>query len=91
MFAALEVSKLLPVGTIVLVYDKVSFVSAKPWVANPQLKEAALLNASTEYIDYVPVTKPREKTVPNKTTRSRLIRAQLQRTPDFAIRIAEVQ
>jgi peptidoglycan hydrolase-like protein with peptidoglycan-binding domain len=29
MFAAKEVSKLMPVGTIVLVYDKVSFVSAK--------------------------------------------------------------
>jgi hypothetical protein len=29
MFAAREVSDLLPVGTIVLVYDKVSFVSAK--------------------------------------------------------------
>ena len=38
-----EVSKLLPVGTIVLVYDKVSFVSAKPWVENPKLKQAALL------------------------------------------------
>lgn len=43
MFAAREVSKLLPVGTIVLVYDKVSFVSAKSWVENPKLKEAALL------------------------------------------------
>lgn len=43
MFAAREVSKLMPVGTIVLVYDKVSFVSAKAWVENPKLKEAALL------------------------------------------------
>ncbi len=49
MFAARELSKLLPVGTIVLVYDKVSFVSAKPWVDNPQLKQAALANASTEW------------------------------------------
>ena len=40
MFAAREVSKLMPVGTIVLVYDKVSFVSAKSWVENPSLKEA---------------------------------------------------
>jgi N-acetylmuramoyl-L-alanine amidase len=42
MFAAREVSKLLKLGTIVLVYDKVSFVSAKSWVENPRLKEAAL-------------------------------------------------
>ncbi len=27
---------------IVLVYDKVSFVSAKSWVENPKLKQAAL-------------------------------------------------
>jgi peptidoglycan hydrolase-like protein with peptidoglycan-binding domain len=32
MFAALTVSKMLPVGTIVLVYDSQSFVSAKDWV-----------------------------------------------------------
>jgi peptidoglycan hydrolase-like protein with peptidoglycan-binding domain len=38
MFAAREVSKLLTLGTIVLVYDKVSFVSAKPWIENPKLK-----------------------------------------------------
>jgi hypothetical protein len=42
IFAAREVSKLLPIGTIVLVYDKVTFVSGKPWVESPQLKEAAL-------------------------------------------------
>ena len=42
IFAAREVSKLMPIGTIVLVYDKVSFVSAKLWVENPELKEAAL-------------------------------------------------
>src|SRR5215813_6843114 len=46
MFAAREVSKLLKLGTIVLVYDKVSFVSAKDWVRNPKLKEAALANIS---------------------------------------------
>jgi peptidoglycan hydrolase-like protein with peptidoglycan-binding domain len=38
MFAAREMSKLLTLGTIVLVYDKVSFVSAKPWIENPKLK-----------------------------------------------------
>lgn len=31
MFAAREVSRLLPVGAIVLIYDKESFVSAKDW------------------------------------------------------------
>ena len=75
MFAAREVSNLLPVGTIVLVYDKVSFVSAKPWVENPTLKEAALANTTVEHIDYVAVTKPIAKSVANKKTRPRLIRA----------------
>jgi N-acetylmuramoyl-L-alanine amidase len=42
LFAAPEVSKLLPIGTIVLVYDKVSFVSGKPWAENPKLKQAIL-------------------------------------------------
>jgi len=42
MFAAREVSELLPKGTIVLVYDKVSFVSGKAWAENPKLKQAAL-------------------------------------------------
>jgi peptidoglycan hydrolase-like protein with peptidoglycan-binding domain len=45
MFATVEVSNLLKLGTIVLVYDKVSFVSAKSWVENPKLKEAALANS----------------------------------------------
>ena len=45
MFAAREVSKLLKLGTIVLVYDKVSFVSAKSWVEHPKQKEAALANS----------------------------------------------
>jgi len=45
MFATVEVSKLLKLGTIVLVYDKISFVSAKSWVENPKLKEAALANS----------------------------------------------
>ena len=42
IFAARELSELLPIGTIVLVYDKVSFVSAKSWAENPKLKQAAL-------------------------------------------------
>jgi peptidoglycan hydrolase-like protein with peptidoglycan-binding domain len=41
MFAAREMSRLLRLGTIVLVYDKVSFVSAKSWAENPKLKPAA--------------------------------------------------
>lgn len=48
MFAAREVSSLLKLGTIVLVYDKVSFVSAKAWVENPKLKEAALANGALQ-------------------------------------------
>lgn len=48
MFAAREVSRLLPVGTIVLVYDKVSFVSAKDWAKNPKLKNAALANGALQ-------------------------------------------
>jgi len=43
VFAAREMSKLLPIGTIVLVYDKVSFVSGKSWAENDKLKQAALL------------------------------------------------
>lgn len=45
MYAAAQVSKRVPLGTIVLVYDKVSFVSGKSWVENPKLKEAALSNS----------------------------------------------
>lgn len=52
MFAARETSRLLKLGTIVLVYDKVSFVSARDWVKNPKLKEAAMLNAAAgDYTD----------------------------------------
>lgn len=39
MSAAIEVSKLLPVGTIVLIYDKDSFVSAKDWAEADRLKQ----------------------------------------------------
>src|SRR5215204_6251059 len=49
MFAAREVSKLLKLGTIVLVYDRVTFVSAKEWVANPKLKEAAMASRAFKY------------------------------------------
>jgi L,D-transpeptidase-like protein/putative peptidoglycan binding protein len=61
MFAAREASKLLKLGTIVLVYDKLSFVSAKDWVKNPKLKEAALasLGVETDYVIEPPATKPK--------------------------------
>jgi N-acetylmuramoyl-L-alanine amidase len=42
IFAALGVSKLLPIGTIVLMYDKVSFVSGKPWAEDHKLRQAIL-------------------------------------------------
>ena len=41
MFASREVSKMLPVGTIVLVYDRESFVSAKAWAEEDKLKRVA--------------------------------------------------
>lgn len=41
MFAARAVSELTPLGTIVLVYDKVSFVSGRAWAENPKLKLSA--------------------------------------------------
>ena len=58
VFAAREVSKLLTIGTIVLVYDSVSFVSALDWVRNPKLKEAALAHiAANDDFDITPATK----------------------------------
>ena len=41
VFAAKEVSKIMSLGSIVLVYDKVSFVSALDWVKNPKSKPSA--------------------------------------------------
>jgi L,D-transpeptidase catalytic domain/Putative peptidoglycan binding domain len=40
MFAAREISRQLPVGTIVLIYDAQSFVSAKEWAEEDKQKEA---------------------------------------------------
>lgn len=40
MFAAREISRRLPVGTIVLIYDAQSFVSAKEWAEEDKQKEA---------------------------------------------------
>jgi hypothetical protein len=75
MFAAREMSKLLPVGTIVLVYDKVSFVSGRPWVENPRLKQAALRSGISNAYDYVVLTKTKSAEALNKKARSRIVRA----------------
>ncbi len=78
LFAAREVSKLLKLGTIVLVYDKVSFVSAKSWLENPKLKQAALLNSAvTDYTYQTEGTKTRSRSLVIKKARSRIVRAGL--------------
>ena len=41
MLAAAEISRLLPLGTIVLIYDKESFVSAKDWAEADKQKQEA--------------------------------------------------
>ena len=41
MFASRAISEMLPVGTIVIIYDKDSFVSAKAWAEEDRLKQAA--------------------------------------------------
>lgn len=41
MSAAVEISRQLPVGTIVLIYDKQAFVSAKDWAAADKQKQEA--------------------------------------------------
>lgn len=75
MFAAREISKLMPVGTIVLVYDRISFVSAKSWAENPKLKQSALLSSTSNAYDYTDGTKTRSGSVANKKARSKIIRA----------------
>lgn len=73
MFAAKEVSKLLTLGTIVLVYDNVSFVSAKDWVENPKLKEGAMINAAEGDV-VVDQPENMESAVKHKKSRVRIIR-----------------
>jgi len=41
MSAAADISRLLPVGTILIIYDKQSFVSAKDWAAADKQKQEA--------------------------------------------------
>jgi hypothetical protein len=43
MSAAVEMSRLLPVGTIVLIYDQDSFVSAKDWAEADKQKQEAVI------------------------------------------------
>ncbi len=75
VFAARDVSKLLKVGTIVLVYDKVSFVSAKDWVKNPKLKEAALMSLTAEVADTASDgTGNKSKPAVQRRPRSRIVR-----------------
>lgn len=75
MFAAREVSKRLKLGTIVLVYDRVSFVSALDWVKNPKLKEAALANVSLDEDDYSDPSTPKPRLIGARKTRPKLIRS----------------
>jgi hypothetical protein len=76
MFAAREVSKLLKLGTIVLVYDKVSFVSAKSWAENPKLKQAGLLiSVADDDLDNTNATKTKSRSLVIKKGRPRIIRA----------------
>jgi hypothetical protein len=39
MSAAIEISRALPVGTILLIYDSQSFVSAKDWAEADRQKQ----------------------------------------------------
>lgn len=78
IFAACEMSKLLKLGTIVLVYDQVSFVSAKSWAENPQLKQAALLDSASADYTYRPKgTKTVPRSIVIKKAHSKVIRAGL--------------
>src|SRR5437667_5237792 len=86
MFAAREMSKLLRLGTIVLVYDKVSFVSAKSWAENPRLKQAALLSALTNDTEPANEIKAKSGSLAIKKARSKIIRASLRLNPgDFLL------
>jgi peptidoglycan hydrolase-like protein with peptidoglycan-binding domain len=75
MFAAAELSKLMKLGTIVLVYDQVSFVSAQDWARNPKLKYEALWSLTAEAEEDMEETKPPPKPVVIKRSRPRMIRA----------------
>jgi peptidoglycan hydrolase-like protein with peptidoglycan-binding domain len=74
MFAARDGSKFLQLGTIVLVYDRVSFVSGKEWAANPNLKAAALKSmAATD--DLFEPKASQQPSIASRKPRSKMIRA----------------
>jgi L,D-transpeptidase catalytic domain/Putative peptidoglycan binding domain len=76
MIAARELSKLMQLGTIVLVYDQVSFVSAKSWAENATLRQAALMNSqSADYTYRREGTKTKPGPVVIKKARSKITRA----------------
>jgi len=76
MFAARELSRLMELGTIVLVYDQASFVSGKSWAEDPQLRQAALINSqSADYSYRTERIKTRPRSVMIKKARSKIIRA----------------
>ena len=75
MFAAREVSKLLKLGTIVLVYDKVSFVSALDWVKNPKLKEAALASLGAEVNETAEAPTTKSTSLGARKPRPRMVRS----------------
>lgn len=75
MFAARELSKVMPVGTIVLVYDKVSFVSALDWVNNPKMKEAALASLSAEVGGIPALSKTKSRSPEPRKPGARLTRS----------------
>ena len=75
MFAAREVSRLLKLGTIVLVYDRVSFVSALDWVKNPKLKDAALASLGAEVDDSIDEPASKTKPIGSRKPRPRLVRS----------------
>jgi peptidoglycan hydrolase-like protein with peptidoglycan-binding domain len=75
MFAARDVSRLLKLGTIVLVYDKLSFVSAMDWAKNPKLKEAAMASLGAEVDDGFDPLAANSKAPTAKKPRPRSIRS----------------
>jgi N-acetylmuramoyl-L-alanine amidase len=88
IFAAREMSRLLRLGTIVLVYDHISFVSAKSWTQNPRLKQAALLSALTNDTEPANEIKSKSGSLAIKKARSKTIRAglRLNNSGDFLSR-----
>ena len=60
-----------------LVYDHVSFVSAKSWAENPGLKQAALLSALTDDTEPANEIKTKSGSLAIKKARSKIIRAGL--------------